>query len=99
MAKFVLTKKAVEDLNDIWNYTVDKWSEQQADKYYSQLKDICQEIADNPSVGKKYGGIASDLFGFKANRHIIFYRLIENRPIEITRILHGRMDLKNRIAE
>ena len=98
MAKFNLTKKAVEDLNDIWNYTVDKWSEQQADKYYAQLKEICQEIADNPSVGKNYDGIAKDLFGYKANRHVIFYRVLKDKPVEITRILHGRMDLKNRFT-
>ncbi|MEY8848587.1 type II toxin-antitoxin system RelE/ParE family toxin [Psychroserpens sp. XS_ASV72] len=99
MAKFNLTEKAVEDLNDIWNYTVYKWSEQQADRYYSQLRKFCQEIANDPTIGKKYDGIAKDLFGYKANRHIIFYRVQINEPIEITRILHGRMDLKNRITE
>ena len=99
MAKFNLTKKAVDDLSGIWNYTIDKWSEQQADKYYSQVMEFCQEIAENPSIGKKYPGIADDLFGFKANRHIIFYRTVENQPIEITRILHERMDLKNRVTE
>lgn len=99
MANFNLTKKAVEDLNNIWNYTIDKWSEKQADKYYSLLKEFCQEIADNPTVGKKYEGIADDLFGYKVNRHIIFYRVLKDQPIEITRILHGRMDLKNRINE
>ena len=31
MAKYELTNKAIEDLTEIWEYTVDKWSEQQAD--------------------------------------------------------------------
>jgi toxin ParE1/3/4 len=35
----------------------------------------------------------------KANRHIIFYRTLSEDYVEITRILHGRMDLKKRIAE
>ena len=30
MADFLLTKKAVEDLSNIWFYTLDKWSENQA---------------------------------------------------------------------
>lgn len=34
MAKFYLTNLAVKDLADIWNYTFDNWSEQQADYYY-----------------------------------------------------------------
>jgi toxin ParE1/3/4 len=37
--------------------------------------------------------------GFKAGRHIIFYRRIENAEVEITRILHEKMDLKSRIKE
>ncbi|MCP4053095.1 type II toxin-antitoxin system RelE/ParE family toxin [Winogradskyella sp. SYSU M77433] len=99
MAKYELTNKAVADLNGIWEYTLENWSENQADRYYDMLLDICQDIADNPELGKNYEGIKSDLFGLKANRHVIFYRKLELNPIEITRILHERMDLKNRITE
>ena len=99
MAKYEMTNKAVADLNSIWDYTVETWSESQADKYYDMLIDFCQVIADNPELGKNYDGIKSDLYGIKANRHIIFYRKRIDRSIEITRILHGQMDLKNRIIE
>lgn len=99
MAKYRLTNKAVSDLNEIWVYTYDNWSENQADKYYNMLLDHCQDIAENPELGKNYDGIRPDLFGLKANRHIIFYRVINRDLTEITRILHGRMDLKNRLGE
>ena len=90
MAEYRLTHKAVEDLNGIWNYTLHKWSEEQADKYYDMLLGLCQDIAENPQIGKNYDEITTDLFGLKANRHIIFYRKIETELIEITRILHGQ---------
>ena len=99
MAKYKLTNKAVEDLTGIWDYTFDNWSEKQADKYYDFLLENCQDIANNPDLGKNYLGITADLFGLKASRHIIFYRKLADKPIEITRILHERMDLKNRIIE
>lgn len=99
MAKFELTNKAVADLNEIWEYTLENWSENQADRYYNMLLDICQDIANNPEIGKNYDGIKPELFGLKANRHVIFYRKSEVNPIEITRILHELMDLKTRIAE
>jgi len=99
MADYHLTYKAVEDLNGIWNYTLDNWSEEQADKYYRMLLKLCQDIADNPNPGKNYEGIRADLFRMKANRHIIFYRKLKPGLVEITRILHGQMDLKNRIQE
>ena len=99
MAEFKLTNKAVEDLSKIWDYTFEVWSENQADKYYEILISTCQEIADNPVLGKNYDGITQSLFGMKTNRHIIFYRTLNENYVEITRILHERMDLKKRISE
>ena len=99
MAKFELTKKAVEDLGDIWNYIYENWSEHQADKYYQLLIESFKEIAGNPSIGKNYHMIVEGLRGFKVGRHIVFFREMEARKIEIIRILHEQMDLKNRIIE
>ena len=99
MAKFELTKRAVEDLTDIWNYTCENWSEHQADIYYQLLIDSLKEIADNPHIGKDYSEIAKSLRGFKVGRHIVFFREKEGLKVEITRILHEQMDLKNRITE
>jgi len=99
MARYVLTNKAVKDLSDIWNYTFDNWSERQADKYYQMLIENCEEISKNPNIGKNYEGVVTRLFGYRTGRHIIFYRIVNTNEIEITRILHERMDLKNRIKE
>jgi toxin ParE1/3/4 len=99
MAKYKLTNKSVDDLTQIWNYTFDEWSESQADKYYQMLLDNCEEIANNPDLGKNYSGVIENLLGFKAGRHIIFYRRIEDNFVEITRIIHEQMDLKNRIKD
>lgn len=99
MANYRFTNKAVDDLTRIWNYTFRKWSENQADKYYYMLIENCREVAINPELGKNYSEVIENLFGFKAGRHIIFYRRIENDEVEIIRILHGQMDLKYRIKE
>lgn len=96
MAKYYLTNKAVEDLAEIWNYTFEEWSENQADKYYHLLLDSCQEIAENPNQAKKYQDVSAELLGYKSNQHILFYQITSNDEIEISRILHGRMDLKNK---
>ncbi len=99
MAKYILTNKAVDDLAQIWNYTVDKWSESQADKYYEMLITNCEKISENPELGKRYDGITQNLLGLRTIRHIIFYRVIDAENIEIFRILHESMDLKCRIVE
>ncbi|WP_262151861.1 type II toxin-antitoxin system RelE/ParE family toxin [Chryseobacterium foetidum] len=97
MAKYNLTNEAVDDLTDIWNYTYEKWSEKQADLYYKMLLESFQQIADHPEIGRNYSEIRNDLYGLKTMRHIIFYRKLNDNSIEITRILHEQMDLKNRL--
>lgn len=99
MANYHLTNKANEDLDKIWDYTYEKWSEEQADKYYFELIDCCQFLADNPTFGRNYEEIENDLFGYLINKHIIFYQNITNENILILRFLHSNMDLKNRIKE
>ncbi|MBW2962805.1 type II toxin-antitoxin system RelE/ParE family toxin [Mesonia aestuariivivens] len=99
MAKVILRQEAINDLNSIWYYTFEKWSEKQADKYYATVKMACNGIGDNPDIGKEYYGINKNLLGLKFGKHIIFYQQMSNDRIEIIRILHERMDLKNRISE
>ena len=99
MAKYIFTNKAVYDLIQIWNYTLNKWSEDQSDRYYHILLENCKIIAINPEIGKNYSGVAENLFGFKAGRHLIFYRRINDNEVEIIRILHEQMDIKNRIQD
>jgi len=96
MAKFYLLNRAVDDLSEIWNYTFDVWSEKQADKYYQFLIESCQELADNPNLGKSYKQLVNGLLGFKFGEHVIFYIVIDSQEIEIVRILHGKMDLKKK---
>jgi len=99
MAKYFLTKKAVEDLSKIWEYTYEVLSEDQSDKYYHRLLIDCQELAENHTLGKNYNDINKEILGYRSGQHLIFYRIINATQIEITRIYHSRMDLKNRIQE
>jgi toxin ParE1/3/4 len=99
MAKVILRQEAIDDLNNIWDYTFEKWSETQADKYYAMLKTSCLEIGKNSEIGKSYNEISENLLGLHVGRHIIFYNLINKKEIEIIRILHERMDLKNKLIE
>lgn len=99
MGSYQLTNIAVQDLSEIWEYTVNTWSEKQADKYYFMLLDTCQEIAEGKVAGKNYPEVSNEIFGFRAGQHILFYRKITANKIEIARILHAQMDLRNKIQE
>jgi len=96
MAKYHILNRAVDDLTEIWNYTFDEWSEKQADKYYELLLEGCNELANNPLLGKEYHEISNKLLGYKWGEHIIFYITCDTNEIEVVRILHSRMDLKKK---
>ena len=99
MAKYTLSNKALEDLSKIWEYTYEAWSELQAEKYYYLLLDTYQDLADGNLSGKSYPEINAEILGFKAGRHILFYRKAKGTGIEVARVLPGRMDLKKHIQE
>jgi toxin ParE1/3/4 len=97
MAKYYFTNKAVEDLTEIWNYTLETWSEKHTEKYYNILLFSCEELAKNPNLGKNYEIITKGILGYKSGEHIIFYSIISKNEIEVARILHGMMDLKSKL--
>ena len=97
MAKYHLTKKAVQDLDSIWAYTLKTWSEKKADEYYSSLVETFAAIAKSPChLDKEYVEIHTGLYRRSCHKHLVFYRLVENDDIEIVRILHERMDIASK---
>ena len=97
MAKYSFTYRALDDLIEIWDYTLEEWSPNQAEKYYNLILASCQDLADNPDLGKSYEIVSADILGYKCGQHIIFYREVGKEEIEIERVLHGMMDLKEKI--
>ena len=99
MAKVHYSKRAVDDLANIWNYTCDEWSERQADKYYMILIQACQEIASDSKKSKPYEEVAEGIQGFLIYRHIILFKRFAAAEILVIRILHAQMDLKSKELE
>jgi toxin ParE1/3/4 len=95
---YVISKKAVSDLEEIWAYTVEKWSINQADRYYSLIFDEIKFICSNVDAGKSMNHVRKGYRASKVKSHLIFYRVV-NDVVEIIRILHERMDIDNRLTE
>ncbi len=90
---------ATDDLEGIWLYTAEHWSTEQADRYLHLILDAFDQIKRAPRAGKDFGHVREGYFGLKAGSHMIFYRLDPAaNAIEIIRVLHGRMDLENRLT-
>ena len=93
MAKYDISKQATEDLYGIWEYTVDNWSEDQADKYYGILEKAMDEIGDSPlTIGRPHDEIKPGLRAYHVSKHVFFFSIQKNGRAYISRVLHERMD-------
>lgn len=63
------------------------------------LDDCFRQLAADPLIGQDAGDICDGYRKHRAGRHVIFYRQKNEDAIEIVRILHGRMDIENRLAD
>ena len=93
---YVISKKAISDLEEIWLYTVEKWSVNQADRYYNLIVDEINFICKNNDAGKSMEHVRKGYRASKVKSHLLFYR-IQNNTVEVIRILHERMDIENRL--
>ena len=74
MGDYVLRPKAVDDLDSIWDYTVDVWSEEQAERYIRLLNTGFKQIADDPTRGRPCDHIREGYRRHHVGHHVIFYR-------------------------
>jgi toxin ParE1/3/4 len=95
---YVISKKATADLEQIWLYTADKWSIDQADRYYLLIFDEIDYICKNPKSGRPMEWFRKGYRAVKVKFHLIFYR-VEKETVQIIRILHERMDIENRLGD
>ena len=49
---YIISKKATEDLEQIWLYTYFHWSENQADNYNKLLIEKIELISQNVNIGR-----------------------------------------------
>lgn len=93
MAKYRVSQKAIADLDSIWNYTVQTWSEEQAIKYYNDIRDAIIGLSKLPGyLGKSFEDIKPGLMGYHVGHHIVFYYKRKDGSVWVARILHERMD-------
>jgi toxin ParE1/3/4 len=89
LSPYRLGPKAVSDLGEIFDYTVDTWGEEQAENYIEELSKCFQLLADSPGVGRNSDPIHLGIRRFEQGQHVIFYKS-ERNGTTISRILHQR---------
>lgn len=95
---YEISNLATKDLENIWLYTAENWSIEQADRYLNLLFEEIEYLCLKPNSGSDFRAIRKDYFRSKVKSHLIFYKInVKENQLEIIRILHEMMDVENHI--
>lgn len=98
MTGYVLSPLARDDLDQIWDYTAQRWDETQAEAYLRMIQAAIDAVAANPKLGRPYDEVRSGYRCHRAGSHLIFYREAAD-AIDVVRVLHERMDIASHLPE
>jgi len=94
--KIIFLEEAVADLEEIWLYTFETWSLEQADRYYDLIIKEIDFLSKKPKSRKDLSHLRVGYHSSKVKSHFIFYKY-SSIEIEVVRILHESMDIPNRL--
>jgi antitoxin ParD1/3/4 len=91
---FILTPRAAQDVNDVWNYIADDNIEA-ADRVLDALYKAMLKLAKNPAIGHWREDLTDKRHRFfLVYSHLIIYRH-ETKPLQIIRVLHAGRDVES----
>ena len=96
MSGYVLSPRAQQDLDEIWEYTPERWGVDQAEDYMRLIQRAIEIVAADPRKGRSSEEVRAGYHKYPAGSHLLFYRSVKE-GIDVVRILHGRMDFERRL--
>ena len=92
-APYSLSPKAVDDLDQVWRYTAETWSIDQADAYIDGLVHAFDTIAAMPNMARERTEFAPPVRIQVHQSHLIIY-IFSDGKISVLRILGARQNWK-----
>jgi toxin ParE1/3/4 len=99
VAEVRLSPAAKRDFFAIGDYTRERWSEAQAERYLRQILSMIGEIGTHPLSGSELGSVRPGYRRRRSGSHLIFYVILEDGVVEVVRIVHERADHLGKLDE
>jgi len=92
MSRYTFAPAADRDLADIWLYTAETWSRDQADRYAGLIVDTCGRLASGEVRGRPIPEIGATYLKVTVGAHLVIYTS-SGDAVLVLRVLHRRMDI------
>ena len=93
-----LSRRALLDIQDIEDYSGDRWGEDVAAEYIQSIEDALNLIRMNPRLLRPKPNTSKLLCFYRVRQHFLVCAVFKNSIFVLT-VKHGAMDLPARIAE
>ena len=91
------SKKSLEDLENITDYTAQMWSANQAKVYLKDIRDKVLQIANGEAIVQVLHILRPGMLKVRVNRHIVIFESTD-ATVRIIRILHDSMDIPQHLT-
>jgi toxin ParE1/3/4 len=95
LGHYRLSPLAERDLEEIWSYTVETWSWEQAERYHAEILTALARLAAG-RVGGRPVDIRQGYLKYPVGSHFVFYKSGED-VVDVIRVLHQRMDVSRHL--
>ena len=97
MSGFILSAKAQADLGQIWDYTLKKWDQDQAESYIRDIQNAISGLVAGTKTSQPIDDIRPGYKKAAVGSHLLFFKIEDTGIINIVRILHQRMDTEQHL--
>jgi len=91
-----LSRQAETDLESILQYTYETYGEWQRQIYADALHEAFETITGNPGLGHRRPDLSERHLAFHVEHHFVVYT-VSGQTVNMSRILHGRMDFTRHV--
>ena len=93
-----LTDRAHFDLQEIEDYSLQRWGRKVADRYLEDIQTALSLLQENPALLQDQSAISTHFKFYRVREHFLVCINLKDVLLVLT-IKHGQMDLSSRIGE
>ena len=98
--RYLVQRAASHRIDEIYQYTASKWGEPQAESYIQGLFDSFEKIGDHTILSRPVPAeFEVEGFFYRYEKHIVYWKYLEDGNVGIVTILHERMHQISRFLD
>ena len=98
MTKILLTSRALDDIQEIYDYSLAEWGKKTASKYIKAFEDAFSLLQENKGLLKLNRRISSRFIVYPVQKHYLICDIIDDTIFVLT-VRHTSMNLLERLKK